>query len=216
MPEQKSEAEQTEALEELCLAIQNLVQQGRISAAPKAVLEEARRQVEKVNELLEPHAFHGLYAQHRLNAEENVSLGRRESDDPADVMPYSPFIGRRNPASPRFHLHVEEAGEKASGEAIFPPSFTGPPGCAHGGLIAGLFDELLSVPNWTGGPGGFTGTLSVRYENLTPLMTPLALRAECVRREGRKVIVQGDIRHQGKVTASGEAIFVRPRNGGLI
>lgn len=216
MSNTKSEAEQIEALENMCLAVQKLVQQARITTAPREVLEKAESLVKETIDVLEPHAFDGLYAQHRLNAEEDVSLGRRDSDDPADVMPYSPFIGRRNPVSPRFKLHVDKPGETASGKATFPPSFTGPPGCVHGGIIAGVFDELLSVPNWTGGPGGFTGTLSVRYEKPTPLLTPLSLHAERVGREGRKIMVRGDIRHQGEVTASAEAIFVRPRGRQLI
>ena len=216
MTKHEHTSEQVEPLEDLCLAVQRLVQQGRITEAPPDVLEEARRRVEDAIALLQPHAFDGPYAQHQLDGGQKVSLGRRASDDPADIMPYSPFIGHRNPVSPRFRLKVEEAGRLASGDAVFPPAFAGPPGCVHGGLIAGLFDELLSVPNWSGGPGGFTGTLSVRYHKLTPLQTPLALKAECVRQEKRKVIVQGDMRCNGEVTASAEAIFVQPRNRGLI
>jgi hypothetical protein len=57
--------------------------------------------------------------------------------------------------------------------------------------------------------GGFTGTLSVRYEKGTPLGVPIELDAWLDRSEGRKSFVKGEMRADGVVTARAEGIFIR-------
>jgi acyl-CoA thioesterase FadM len=59
------------------------------------------------------------------------------------------------------------------------------------------------------GVGAFTGTLTVRYERPTPLAKPLEMVAWVDRMEGRKVHTQGELRHDGAVTARAEGVFVR-------
>ena len=63
----------------------------------------------------------------------------------------------------------------------------------HGGIIALLFDELLGMANVCTGVGGFTGTLSVRYERPTPLHGELELEGTVESVEGRKVTSVGTI-----------------------
>ena len=47
-----------------------------------------------------------------------------------------------------------------TGEAIFSPTYAGPPDSVHGGIIAAVFDEVLSMANVVTGKAGFTGTLT--------------------------------------------------------
>ena len=56
-----------------------------------------------------------------------------------------------------------------------------------------MFDELLGCDQRVRGLGGFTGTLSVRYERPTPLEGELELEGWIDRVEGRKVITMGTI-----------------------
>jgi len=79
----------------------------------------------------------------------------------------------------------------------------------HGGIIALAFDELLGTTNVCLGLGGFTGTLSVRYERPTPIETELTMEAHVDRTEGRKVFTVGTISHAGEVTARAEGVFIR-------
>lgn len=202
---------QPAAMEKLCLTLHELCQQVRTTAAGEECLQQLTEHLEEAQKLLAPQGFTDTVSQHFLSNRWGFEKDPEVLRDAARVMCYSPFIGRQNPVSPRFRLQIDEPGMRVSGSGAFPATSAGPPDCAHGGEIAGLFDELLAAVNWSDHAGGFTGTLTVRYHRLTPLRTPLELRAECVERSGRKTIVEGDIRHQGEVTASAEAIFIRPR-----
>ena len=128
------------------------------------------------------------------------------------AMPYSPIQGRCNPVSPRFVFKLAEGG-RSYGSGRFPACQTGPPGCAHGGLIAAMFDELLSMAAMAGGHSGFTARLSVDYLAPTPQGQDLQFSAQLVRTEGRKAYVEGEIRNGDTLTARGEGLFIRPRGG---
>ena len=61
----------------------------------------------------------------------------------------------------------------------------GPPESVHGGVMAGLFDELMgAAQSLTGRPGGVTGRLTIRYRDLTPLDTDLVFRCWVERDRG--------------------------------
>lgn len=141
-----------------------------------------------------------------------ISVGATSSglpwreDDITSIMPYSPVSGRRNPVSPPLRLWRD--GDEVRGEAIFNPTFAGPPNSVHGGIIAAVFDEVLAMANVISGTAGFTGTLTVRYHATTPLNTPIELYAVNVRRDGRKQVCTGEMRVDGRVTASAEGLFI--------
>jgi acyl-coenzyme A thioesterase PaaI-like protein len=99
-------------------------------------------------------------------------------------------------------------GSEVRGEAIFSPTYAGPPNSVHGGIIAAVFDELLSMANVITGVAGFTGTLTIRYHRKTPLNTPIELWAVNVRSEGRKQISRAEMRVDGEVTATAEGLFI--------
>jgi acyl dehydratase len=56
-----------------------------------------------------------------------------------------------------------------------------------------------------------TGSLTVRYHRPTPLNRDLDLRATLQDSAGRKTLVTGDMLLDGEVTATCEALFIRPR-----
>lgn len=103
----------------------------------------------------------------------------------------------------------------------------GPPRAAHGGVLAGLFDELLGGgQRLSGGPPGVTGRLTVRYRRPTPLDADLELRVWVHDERKRRVVVRGecvvidsdgpgDGETAAPVTAEAEAIFLRVDFRGL-
>lgn len=103
----------------------------------------------------------------------------------------------------------------------------GPPRAAHGGVLAGLFDELLGGgQRLAGGPPGVTGRLTVRYRRPTPLDADLELRVWVHDDRERRVVVRGECvvldpdgsdsaGEAAPVTAEAEAIFLRVDFRGL-
>ena len=76
-------------------------------------------------------------------------------------------------------------------------------------MIAATFDELLGSTNLIHQVGGMTGTLTVRYRAPTPILQEIALEGWLERVDGRKVFTRGQMRHEGRVTAEAEGVFIR-------
>lgn len=122
------------------------------------------------------------------------------------------FRGTLNPLAPP--LEVERTttpdGEPALlGRVELGQRFEGPPGCVHGGVLAGLFDDVLGeVPGRIAGVAAITGTLEVRYRLPTPLRTPLEITAWVDRASGPRVVVKGVCRAGAELTAQAVGLFV--------
>jgi acyl-coenzyme A thioesterase PaaI-like protein len=118
----------------------------------------------------------------------------------------SPFSGRANPVAAPLDMAVD--GQSVVGRVVCGPTYEGPPGHVHGGIIAGLFDEVLGAAQGLSGKAGMTGRLTVHYREPTPLHTELVLRAWPERADGRKIVVRGTL-HAGEVLcAEAEGLFV--------
>ena len=209
---------QLEALEALSAAVGALAEEVRRSTAPAAVMEQARQLAEQAGAALAPHRFEGCLAQFTLDGSEmpppfEAAPVVDEARDLVRAMPYSPIQGRCNPMSQRFVFTLEPDG-RAHGSGRFPDCHTGPPGCAHGGLIAAMFDELLSMAAIAARHSGFTARLAIDYLAPTPQGRDLQFSSRLVRTEGRKTYIEGEIRDGDTVTARCEGLFVRPRGGG--
>lgn len=133
----------------------------------------------------------------------------------------SAWSGSLNAVAPPMRLEVgERAGEPAIiGHVRLSRLREGPPGHAHGGAIAGLFDEVMSAAQRLGGgEGGLTGRLTVRYRKPTPLETDVRFRAWIHDDRPTRVIIRAEslvsepTADTDVVTASAEAFFVRPRS----
>jgi acyl-coenzyme A thioesterase PaaI-like protein len=79
----------------------------------------------------------------------------------------------------------------------------------HGGIIAGLFDEILGIANITAGVGAMTGTLTIVYRSPTPLFTELTFRGTTDRIEGRKVFTRGTLHVGDTLCAEAEGVFIQ-------
>jgi hypothetical protein len=185
-------------------ATRTLIEQVRTLDAPDDVITSALHALQALNATLAPHTYGGPYQQSQLRAHgENPTL---LDGEPAEFFPYSPIIGGLNPISPPVHLWFD--GTEMRGTVTLGAPYNGPPSLVHGGVIALIFDELLGALLVKHQRGGFTGTLSVRYERPTPLGKPLEMRAWLDRSEGRKSYALGELLHEGNVTARAEGVFI--------
>lgn len=85
----------------------------------------------------------------------------------------------------------------------------GPPGHIHGGIIATLLDEAMGKLNVPLGCIGMTRNMEVDYLRPAPLHAPLRVIATHLRREGRKLFHQGELRDaHGTVLARAKGFFL--------
>jgi hypothetical protein len=127
-------------------------------------------------------------------------------NDPHDVFPFSPMIGWYSPLSPPISCEFRDGAVR--GHGTLGAAYEGPPGCVHGGIIAGLFDEILGIANIAAGVGAMTGTLTIVYRSPTPLYTELRLEAHTERIDGRKVHTVGTLHAGDRLCAEANGIFI--------
>ncbi len=135
-----------------------------------------------------------------------------ESDDPTVVYQAhrlrerSPFIGRANPVS--LPLLMEFGPDAVEARPTFGTLYEGPPGCLHGGYIAGIFDEALGAVQTFSGHAGMTGRLTIHYRSPTPLHVELHLRAWLESVNGRKILCRGTLHAGERLCAEAEGLFI--------
>jgi hypothetical protein len=121
-------------------------------------------------------------AQRTLAAQAPTDLRPRVGDDPSPerrvYVDHGYAVGEYNPCFPRYTFELD--GDGARGAVEFPITYEGPPGVVHGGFLAVFFDCVLQELNCALGLAGKTAELALRYRRPTPLLTPLAYRAERV------------------------------------
>ena len=87
-----------------------------------------------------------------------------------------------------------EAEGEVLAPIVIPRRFEGPPGAAHGGIVAAYLDEILAgaAVSHTGRLY-VTGELSVRYVRGTPIERPLLGRGRAVRDWGKYIDLEATI-----------------------
>ncbi|NIB39816.1 PaaI family thioesterase [Pseudomaricurvus alkylphenolicus] len=122
------------------------------------------------------------------------------------VQPYSPISGLYNPIAPIWNYQLQS--DRLTVELTLDDVYEGPPNCIHGGIIAGVFDQLLAMFSTTQGVAGPTLYLNVQYLKPTPLYQPLRFEAFIERIEGKKVFTIGQCRLGDEVLSKAEALFI--------
>jgi acyl-coenzyme A thioesterase PaaI-like protein len=90
----------------------------------------------------------------------------------------------------------------------FGPETEGPPGHAHGGSIAAVFDEVLGLAAWAAGYPIVVGNLNVSFRKILPLHEVVTLSSQVISIEGRKIKVHGRICCGDAVYAEGDALCI--------
>ncbi|MEZ4330795.1 MAG: PaaI family thioesterase [Myxococcota bacterium] len=122
-------------------------------------------------------------------------------------LPFSPIMGALNPAS--IGIEIRQQDDRVVSEIRLDEVAEGAGGLVHGGVISGIYDELLAAANLMIKSGGPTGTLTIRYRRPTPLYTWLRFEAWVDRTDERKVYAKGHCRVGAEIVTEAEAVFVK-------
>jgi acyl-coenzyme A thioesterase PaaI-like protein len=122
------------------------------------------------------------------------------------IQPYSPVGGPQNPISPPLTYRVE--GNKVFATAEYKHAHEGPPLSVHGGIVAGVYDQVMALACALNTQPGPTAYVNVNYKRMTPLFKTLTFSAWVDRIEGRKIFVRGECHCNGELLSEGEALFI--------
>jgi acyl-coenzyme A thioesterase PaaI-like protein len=113
------------------------------------------------------------------------------------------------PANPMgIGITVHRDGNEAVARVRLGPAFEGAPGRAHGGVVAAIFDDTMGFVLTIHSVPAYTGRLTVSYLAPTPVGVELEFRARLMRRERRKLFIEGEACHDGERIAEGKGLFV--------
>lgn len=132
--------------------------------------------------------------------------GRVIGEETMHYLPFSPIMGRLNPAS--IGIEIERDGKGVQCEMRLSEVVEGGTGLVHGGVIAAIYDEVLAAANLIQKVGGPTGQLSIRYKRPTPLYELLRFEAWVEDVVDRKIRTRGRCLAGDTVVSEAEAIFV--------
>ena len=172
----------------------------RIHEGDHADVDWAREQIENISARLDDLAS---------NADTPRVLG---ADGHDRTRPYY-FPGA---LAPRVHVNQpwmtgEQDGDRRFGQVRFDLIHEGPPGWAHGGHVAWVFDQAFGQHVVASELGGPTHRLEVVYRRGTPLFRPLDYELRTDRREGRKIFASAELRDGDTILAEARALFVEPK-----
>jgi acyl-coenzyme A thioesterase PaaI-like protein len=173
--------ERRTAMRDVAGSMRSIIDHLVATAAPTELIVEMVGKLRSIAERLDDWPSGTLY--------EGFAEVANAGADPHAMFEFSPFIGRANPLSPP--LLLQEVDGRVEGQVHFGSAYEGPPGCVHGGYIAGAFDELLGATQSLSGAPGMTARLTVNYRSPTPLRHDLVMRGELTAVEGRKIFTHG-------------------------
>jgi acyl-coenzyme A thioesterase PaaI-like protein len=108
------------------------------------------------------------------------------------------------------HVRCFKTAEGVISPIIIPRQYSGPPGAAHGGIVAAYLDEVLAATVVRAAERtAVTGELTVRYVKPVPVETPIIGKGSLVADHGRYVDVEGRLEDlaTGGVLATARARF---------
>jgi acyl-coenzyme A thioesterase PaaI-like protein len=105
-------------------------------------------------------------------------------------------------------LRYERAGERIVGRFAFRPEHEGPPGRAHGGLVALALDDAMSMPLHSTGVFAVTARIELDLRAAAPVGTELVVEAWIAGREGRRAHLRSELRDGERVLAEATAVYV--------
>jgi len=117
--------------------------------------------------------------------------------------------GPDNPEGMHMKFKFDEKGGRAWCQFRLPLRFQGPPGHAHGGIIATILDEAMGKVNKLRSVIAVTKTMEVEYLKLVPLRKSLIAEGRERSVRGRKhVNVARILNEKGEVLAQSRGLFI--------
>jgi uncharacterized protein (TIGR00369 family) len=117
--------------------------------------------------------------------------------------------GKNNPEGMRLKFLYDEERNRFVCRFRLGKRYTGPPGHAHGGIIATLLDEAMGKVNKLRNVIALTSQITVDYLKPVPLNKPLRVESREVRVRGRRHINMAEILDaKGEVLARSRGLFI--------
>jgi uncharacterized protein (TIGR00369 family) len=117
--------------------------------------------------------------------------------------------GRNNAEGMRLRFTYDEERDRFVCRFRLGKRYTGPPGHAHGGIIATILDEAMGKVNKLRHVIALTSTITVDYLKPVPLNKPLRVESREVRVRGRYHTNAAQILNQkGEVLAHSKGLFI--------
>lgn len=192
----KATDEERQALHRVNQALRRLIEQSIRLNAPAETLDSLAQQLEQTAKHLEQHT--STRALEYYNP--------RYGDDINRIQPYSPISGHYNPVAPPLQYRAE--GDKVIADITFSEVYEGPPHMVHGGIVSGIYDQLLAIACTCQDKAGPTAYLNIKYKQPTPLNKPLHFEAQIARIEGNKVYAEGRCFDGDLLLSQAEALFI--------
>jgi uncharacterized protein (TIGR00369 family) len=124
------------------------------------------------------------------------------------------LCGRQNEIGLRMSWCNDYEARQVRATVTVPEHFNGYPGVVHGGIVAAVLDETAGRALLLEGDYDnlmVTLKLEVKYRQPTPTGEPLTVIGWVIRQSANRAKVAAEIRlSDGRVSAQGEAILVRP------
>ncbi len=117
--------------------------------------------------------------------------------------------GKDNPEGMRLKFYLDEKRQRCVGRFRLPRRYQGPPGHAHGGVIATILDEAMGKVNKLRHVVAMTRTMEVEFHKPVPLRQPIVVEGYEVRVRGRKHTNAAEIRNaKGELLARSTGLFI--------
>ncbi len=122
------------------------------------------------------------------------------------ILPCSPFSGYYNPIAPK--LKIYSAGNKMIAEGKFGLIHQGPPDCVHGGIISGVYDQVLAYCGIANATPGYTANLQINYHKPTPLFKMLRFTCQVSKVEDRQIHIEGNCYCVDELLSTAQGLFI--------
>lgn len=117
--------------------------------------------------------------------------------------------GPDNREGMHLNFHLEEARRRSYCNFRLAKKYQGPPGHAHGGIIATILDEAMGKVNKLRSVIALTKQMEVEYLKPVPLETPLLVEGREKSVRGRIHVNVAEIRdRKNQVLARGRGVFI--------
>lgn len=117
--------------------------------------------------------------------------------------------GKDNPDGMRLRFYLDETARESICRFKLPRRYQGPPGHAHGGIIATILDEAMGKVNKLRSVVALTKSMNIEYLRPVPLGKPLTVKGREQTVVGREhTNIAEIINEKGEVLARSTGIFI--------
>jgi uncharacterized protein (TIGR00369 family) len=117
--------------------------------------------------------------------------------------------GKDNPGGMRLKFYIDEAARQAVCKFKLARRYQGPPGHAHGGIIATILDEAMGKINKLSNVIALTKSMNIEYLKPVPLGKYLTVTGRAQSINGREHVNLAEISNEkGEILARSSGMFI--------